>query len=133
MAIDLDTDRPLERGAGCAVPFSQPQQQEPESSSKDHGIPPRDKGHGVSFREGFWIGFDCVDYNDDADYADQSNVRRSVPGTIITLGGAADSWASSTQICATLSTAEAEYAALGEGVKEASFTGAVISFIFSPD
>ena len=34
-----------------------------------------------------------------------------------------------TQKCVTLSTAEAEYVALGEGVKEALFTGAVLSFI----
>ena len=50
-------------------------------------------------------------------------------GTVITLGGAAVSWASSTQRCVTLSTAEAEYVALGEVVKEALFTGEVLSFI----
>ena len=50
-------------------------------------------------------------------------------GTVITFGGAAVSWASSTQRCVTLSTAEAEFAALGEGVKEALFTGAVLSCV----
>ena len=50
-------------------------------------------------------------------------------GTVITLGDAAVSWASSTQRRVTLSTAEAEYVALGEGVEEAFFTGAVLSFI----
>ena len=65
----------------------------------------------------------------DADYADKSNGRRSVSGTVVTLGGAAFSWASSTQRCVTLSTTEAEYVAPGEGVKEALFTGAVLSFI----
>ena len=55
----------------------------------------------------------------DADYADKSNDRRSVSGTVFSLGCAAISWASSTQRCVTLSTAEAEYLALGEGVKEA--------------
>ena len=64
----------------------------------------------------------------DADYADKSNGRRSISGTVVTLGGAAFSWASSTQRCVTLSTTEAEYVALGEGVKEALFTGAVLSF-----
>ena len=48
---------------------------------------------------------------------------------VISLGGAAVSWASSTQRCVSLSTAEAEYVAVGEGVKEALFTGAVLSFI----
>ena len=51
-------------------------------------------------------------------------------GTIISSGGAAVNWASSTQRFVTLSTAEAEYVALGEGVKEALFTGTVLSFIF---
>ena len=67
--------------------------------------------------------------NCNADYAEKSNDRRSVSGTVITWGSAAVSWASSTQRCVTLSTAEAEYVAVGEGVKEALFTGAVLSFI----
>ena len=54
----------------------------------------------------------------EADYADKWNDRRSVSGVIITLRGAAVSWASST----TSSTAEAEYVALGEGAKGALFT-----------
>ena len=55
--------------------------------------------------------------------------KRSVSGRILTLTGAAVSWVCSMQRCATLSTAEAEYEALGEGVKGALFTGAVLSFI----
>ena len=73
-------------------------------------------------------GLDLTAYSD-ADYADKSSDRRSVSGTVITLGGAVVSWASSTPRCVTLSTAEAEYVALGEGVKEALFTGAVLSCI----
>ena len=61
--------------------------------------------------------------------SDKSKDRRSVSGTLITLGGAAVSWASSTQRCVALSTAEAGYLALREGVKDASCTGAVLSFI----
>ena len=68
----------------------------------------------------------------DVDYADKSNDRRSVSGTVITLEGTAVSWASSTQRCVTLSTAEAEYVALGEGVKEALFMGTVVS-LFCPE
>ena len=74
-------------------------------------------------------GLDLIAYSSDADYADKSNDRRSVSGTVITFGGATVSWASSTQRCVTLSTAEAEYVALGEGVKEALFTGVALSFI----
>ena len=81
---------------------------------------------GLSFVRG--SGLDLTAYND-ADYADKSNNRRSVSGTVITMEGAAVSWACSTQKWVALSTAEAEYVALGEGVKEALFTGAVLSFI----
>ena len=84
------------------------------------------RGMGLMFVRG--SGLDLTAYSD-AVYADKSNDRRSVSGTIITLGGAAVSWVSSTQGCVTLSTAEAEYVALGKGVKEALFTGAVLSFI----
>ena len=72
-------------------------------------------------------GLDLTAYSD-ADYADKPNDRRSVSGTVITLGVAAVSWVSSTQRCVTLSTAEAGYVALGEGVNEALFTGTVLSF-----
>ena len=51
--------------------------------------------------------------------------------TVVTLGGASVSWANSAKRCVTLSTTEAEYVALGEGVKEALFTGEVLSFICS--
>ena len=81
---------------------------------------------GLSFVRG--SGLDLTAYND-ADYADKSNNRRSVSGTVITMEGAAVSWACSTQKWVALSTAEAEYVALGEGVKEALFTGAVLSFM----
>ena len=81
---------------------------------------------GLTFVRG--SGLDLTAYSD-ADYANESNDRRSVSGTVVTLGGAAVSWASSTQRCMTMSTTEAEYVALGEGVKEALFTGAVLSFI----
>ena len=50
-------------------------------------------------------------------------------GTAITLRGAAVRWASSIPRCVTLSTAQAEYVALGERVMEALFTGAVLPFI----
>ena len=83
------------------------------------------RGTGLTFRTR--SEFDLTAYSD-ADYADKSDDGRSVAGTVITLGGAAVSWPSSTQRCVTLSTAEAEYVALGEGMKEALFTGAILSF-----
>ena len=47
----------------------------------------------------------------DADYADESNDGRSASVTVVTLGGAAISRASSTQRCATFSATEAGYVA----------------------
>ena len=84
------------------------------------------RGRGFDFCKG--SGLYLTAYYSDANYADESNDRRLVSGTVITLGGAAVSWASSTHRCVTLSRAESEYIALGEGVNEALFTGAVISF-----
>ena len=126
MAVDHDTARHLERRECCGAPFSQPHQQALESSSEDHGIPPRDNGYQVDFCEG--SGLDLPAYSG-ADYAEKSNDRSSVSGTVITLGGAAIRWARSAQRCVTSSTAEAEDVAHGEGVKKALLTGAVSSFI----
>ena len=50
-------------------------------------------------------------------------------GVADTVGKSSVSWFSSTQKIVTLSTIEAEYVALGDGVKEASFVKGVISFI----
>ena len=98
----------------CGTPFSQPHQQALESKSKDNGTPSRDKGYEIGLCEGFGIGFGCVE--SDADYADTSNDRRSASGTVVTLGVTAVNWVSNTQRCVTLSTTEAEYVTLGEGV-----------------
>ena len=81
---------------------------------------------GLTFVRGSGLGLTAYCH---ADYADKSNDRHSVSGTVITLGGAAVSWASSMQRCVRLSTPEAEYVPLGEGVMEALFTGAMVSFI----
>ena len=102
MAVDHDAARHLERGACCDAQISQPHRQALEYGSKDRGIPPRDKGYGFDFGKVF--GMDLTAYSN-AHYADKSNDRRSVWGTVITLGGAAVGWASSPQRCVTLSTA----------------------------
>ena len=74
------------------------------------------------------LGVDLTRYRH-ADCADNSNDGRSVSGTVITQGGVAVSWASIMQSCGRLSRAEAEYVALGKGVKEAQLPGAVQSLI----
>ena len=116
----------LQPCACCGSPLSRPHGQALESSYEDHGVPgkfatSRDQNSTIDVCAGLGIGFDC-----DADYADESNDRRSVSGTVVTLGGATVSWASSTQRCVV------EYVALGGGMKEASFTGAVPSIFHSP-
>ena len=61
----------------------------------------------------FGIEIDCCVYSD-ADDGDESNDRRSVSETVVTLGGAAVSLANSVQRCVTLYTPGAEYVDLGE-------------------
>ena len=65
----------------------------------------------------------------DANYAEKANDRRSVSGVAVTVGKSSDSRFSSMQKIVTLSTTEAEYVALGDGVKEALFVKGVLSFI----
>ena len=65
----------------------------------------------------------------DADYADKANDRRLVSGIAVTLGGTAVSPASKTQHVMSLSTSVEEYIAAGDGIKEALFARAVLSFI----
>ena len=65
----------------------------------------------------------------DANYTEKADYRRSVSGVAVTVGKSSVSWFSSTQKIVTLSTTEAEYAALGDGVKEALFVKGVLPFI----
>ena len=54
----------------------------------------------------------------DADYAADTDTRRSRSGWIWQIGGAPISWSSTMQKCVSLSTAEAEYISLTEAIKE---------------
>ena len=64
-----------------------------------------------------------------ANYAEKADDTRSVSGVAVTVGNSTICWSSSTQKIVTLSTTEAEYVALGGGVKEGLFVKAVLSFI----
>ena len=55
--------------------------------------------------------------------------RRSVSSVAVMLGNAAVYATSRTQHCVTLSTTEAEYVALAEGVKEGMYVRLVVSFM----
>ena len=54
---------------------------------------------------------DCFGYSD-ADWAGDTDDRKSTSGYLFQLSGVAVSWSSKKQICVALSTAEAEYMAL---------------------
>ncbi len=61
---------------------------------------------------------ECVGYSD-ADWAGDLDDRKSTSGYMFQIGGAAVSWRSKKQSCVALSTAEAEYMALGNAAQEA--------------
>ena len=65
----------------------------------------------------------------DADYAQKVNDRRSVSGAAIFCGGCLVTWFSRTQKSVTLSTTEAEYVAMAEGVKEALYVRGILAFL----
>ena len=65
----------------------------------------------------------------DADYASAVKDRRSVSGAAVMVAGGAVSWLSRTQKCVTLSTTEAEYVAMTDGLKEAIYVRNVLSFM----
>ena len=65
----------------------------------------------------------------DANYAEKADDRRSVSWVAVDVGKSSVSWFSSTQKIVALLTTEAEYVALGYGVKEALFVKGVLSFI----
>lgn len=64
----------------------------------------------------------------DADYVDESTDTPLVSGKVVICGGAAVSWASSTQRRVTMPTTEAEHVAPGVGAKESLFTGGTAIF-----
>ena len=65
----------------------------------------------------------------DVNCAEKADDRRSVSGVAVTVGKSSVSWFSTTQKVVTLSATEAEYVALGDGIKEALFVRGVLSFV----
>ena len=82
---------------------------------------------GITYMRGSGLSLNV--YADDADYVNKDKDRRSVSGIAVTLRGAVVSHTSKTQRVVSLSTSEAEYIAAGDGVKEALFVRAVLSFV----
>ena len=87
---------------------------------------------GLTFRkdsklEEVQLEYDLETYVD-ADYAHKADDRRSVSGVAVCCGGTLVSWFSRTQKCVTLSTTEAEYVAMADGVKEAPLRERSVGF-----
>ena len=77
----------------------------------------------------FQKGHDRLSVFCDANYAKKEADRRSVSGVAVMYGGVAVSATSRTQHCVTLSTTEAEYVAMADGVNEGLYIEAVLSFL----
>ena len=78
--------------------------------------------------EGVQLEHDIETY-EDALYAHKVEDKRSVSGVAVCCGGTLVSWFSRTQKCVTLSTTEAEYVAMADGVKEALYVRGVLVFL----
>ena len=83
------------------------------------------KSFGITFVRGSGRGLEVYA---DVDYADKANERRSA-GIAVTLGSTVVSHVSKTQHVASLPNSETEYIVTGDGVKEALYVRAVLSFI----
>ena len=85
---------------------------------------------GLTFRAGPDLDVRTTVYVD-ADYDKEDESKRSVSGGAVLCGSSPVAWYSRTQKSVTLSTTEAEYVAMGDGVKEALFIDGVVDFLFA--
>ena len=88
---------------------------------------------GLTFRKDSKLEEVQLDYDFetyvDADYSHKADYRRPVSGVAVCCGGTLVSWFSRTQKCVTLSTTEAEYVAMDDGVKETLYVREVLVFL----
>ncbi|CAM9194085.1 unnamed protein product [Ectocarpus sp. 12 AP-2014] len=85
--------------------------------------------YGITFSRGTAGGVE-LELNVDSDFASTATDRRSVSGAVVMCAGDCVSYLSRTQRSVTLSSAEATYVALADGLKEGIFLRMVWSFIF---
>ena len=88
-------------------------------------------GYGITFQRGTARGVGFEVYVD-LDYASRATDRKAVSGGVVMCAGSYVSFFSRTQKSVTLSSTEAEYVAMAEGLKEAIFLRYIWNFIF-PD
>ena len=86
---------------------------------------------GITFQRGM-IGGDRMKLFVDPDFASKATDRRFVSGAVVMFAGACVMYLCRTQKTVTLSSMEAEYVAMADGMKEAIFLRYLWSFIF-PD
>ena len=86
-------------------------------------------GLGITYQRGARNGV-ALEVYVDSDFASKATDRRCVSGAIVMCAGACVSFISRTQRSVTLSSCEAEYVAIGEGLKDAIFLRHVWSFVF---
>ena len=86
---------------------------------------------GITFQRGV-VGGDRMELFVDSDFTSKATDRRSVSGTVVMLAGACVICLCRTQKSVALSSMEAEYVAMADGMKEAIFLRYFWSFI-SPD
>ena len=78
------------------------------------------KTYGITFQRGLSNGLQ-LELDVDADYSYEANYRRSVSGGVVMCAGACVSFYFRAQKPITLSSTEAEYAAMATGVREMVF------------
>lgn len=88
--------------------------------------------YGITFSRDTERGVELELYVD-SDFASKATDRRSVSGAVVMCAGGCVSYLSRTQRSVTLSSTEAEYVAMADGLKEAIFLRMVWSFIFPDD
>ena len=128
----LDVDRQpnttphRQRRKGGGATFSRPRRDSLGGCPEDSAVSSCDGRSGTHYRAGPDVDVKpsvCAD----ADYAKEDAARRS--GGAVLCGGSPVAWFSRTQKSVTLSTTEAEYVAMGDGVKEALFVHGMLEFL----
>ena len=84
---------------------------------------------GITFQRGM-VGGDHMELFVDSDFASKATHRRSVSGAVVMLAGACVMYLCRTQKSVALSSMDAKYVAMVDGMKEAVFVRYVWSFIF---
>ena len=85
---------------------------------------------GITFQGGM-VGGDRMELFVDSDFASKATDRRSVSGAVVVFAGACVMYLCKTQKSVALSSMEAEYVAMTDGMKEAIFLRYLCSFIIS--